>query len=67
MRIIHNVNYDVTAQIEFRKIIYQNIIKVREVRTKDSILRCEATNSDYFVRPSNKDLSLLGTLYAVLI
>ena len=28
MRIIHNVNYDVTAQIEFRKIIYQNIIKV---------------------------------------
>ena len=29
MRIIHNVNYDVTSQLEFRKIIYQNIIKVR--------------------------------------
>ena len=28
MRIIHNVNYDVTSQLEFRKIIYQNIIKV---------------------------------------
>jgi hypothetical protein len=28
MRIIHNVNYDVTAQLEFRKIIYQNIIRV---------------------------------------
>lgn len=31
MRIIHNVNYDVTAQIEFRKIIYQNIIKGTKV------------------------------------
>ena len=29
MRIIHNVNYDVTSQLEFRKIIYQNIIKVK--------------------------------------
>ena len=28
MRIIHSVNYDVTAQLEFRKIIYQNILKV---------------------------------------
>ena len=28
MRIIHNVNYDVASQLEFRKIIYQNIIKV---------------------------------------
>ena len=28
MRIIHNINYDVTSQLEFRKIIYQNIIKV---------------------------------------
>ena len=28
MRIIHNVNYDVSSQLEFRKIIYQNIVKV---------------------------------------
>ena len=27
MRIIHNVNYDVSAQLEFRKIIYQNVVK----------------------------------------
>jgi len=31
MRIIHNINYDVTAQLEFRKIIYQNIIKGMKV------------------------------------
>jgi len=31
MRIIHNVNYDVTAQLEFRKIIYQNIVKGMKV------------------------------------
>jgi len=31
MRIIHNVNYDVTSQLEFRKIIYQNIIKGTKV------------------------------------
>jgi len=31
MRIIHNVNYDVTSQLEFRKIIYQNIIKGMKV------------------------------------
>jgi len=28
MRIIHNLNYDVSSQLEFRKIIYQNIVKV---------------------------------------
>lgn len=27
MRIIHNVNYDVTAQLGFRQIIYHNIVK----------------------------------------
>jgi len=31
MRIIHNINYDVTSQLEFRKIIYQNIIKGMKV------------------------------------
>ena len=31
MRIIHNVNYDVPSQLEFRKIIYQNIIKGMKV------------------------------------
>jgi len=31
MRIIHSVNYDVTAQLEFRKIIYQNILKGMKV------------------------------------
>merc|ERR1711976_1098600 len=31
MRIIHNLNYDVTSQLEFRKIIYQNIIKGMKV------------------------------------
>lgn len=31
MRIIHNVNYDVTAQLEFRKIIYQNVVKGAKV------------------------------------
>jgi len=31
MRIIHNVNYDVASQLEFRKIIYQNIIKGMKV------------------------------------
>jgi len=31
MRIIHNINYDVTAQLEFRKVIYQNIIKGMKV------------------------------------
>ena len=33
MRIIHNINYDVTAQLEFRKIIYQNIIRGMKVMT----------------------------------
>ena len=33
MRIIHNINYDVTAQLEFRKIIYQNIIRGMKVTT----------------------------------
>ena len=33
MRIIHNINYDVTAQLEFRKIIYQNIIRGMKVIT----------------------------------
>jgi len=31
MRIIHNRNYDMTAQLEFRKIIYLNIIKGMKV------------------------------------
>lgn len=31
MRIIHNKNYDITAQLEFRKIIYQNIVKGMKV------------------------------------
>lgn len=31
MRIIHNVNYDVTAQLAFRQIIYQNIVKGTKV------------------------------------
>jgi len=31
MRIIHNKNYDMTAQLEFRKIIYQNVIKGMKV------------------------------------
>jgi len=31
MRIIHNVNYDVSSQLEFRKIIYQNIVKGMKV------------------------------------
>lgn len=31
MRIIHNINYDVTAQLEFRKIVYQNIIRGMKV------------------------------------
>lgn len=31
MRIIHNVNYDVSAQLEFRKIIYQNVVKGAKV------------------------------------
>jgi hypothetical protein len=31
MRIIHNINYDVTAQLEFRKIVYQNIIRVGDM------------------------------------
>ena len=33
MRIIHNINYDVTVQLEFRKIIYQNIIRGMKVTT----------------------------------
>ena len=32
MRIIHNINYDVTAQLEFRKIIYQNIVRGMKVK-----------------------------------
>jgi guanine nucleotide-binding protein subunit alpha-12 len=31
MRIIHNKNYDITAQLDFRKVIYQNIIKGMKV------------------------------------
>lgn len=31
MRIIHNLNYDVSSQLEFRKIIYQNIVKGMKV------------------------------------
>jgi len=31
MRIIHNKDYDVTSQLEFRKIIYQNIVRGMKV------------------------------------
>jgi len=48
MRIIHNINYDVTAQLEFRKIIYQNIIRGMKVlvdaQTKLDIPLSDPTN-----------------------
>ena len=43
MRIIHNINYDVTAQLEFRKIIYQNIIRGMKVLRKRSMMIFLAT------------------------
>jgi len=52
MRIIHNMNYDVTSQLEFRKIIYQNIVKGMKVLV-DAQTKLEIPLSD----PGNR---LLG-------
>lgn len=52
MRIIHNVNYDVTSQLEFRKIIYQNIIKGMKVLVD--------AQKKLNIPLSNKDNELLG-------
>jgi len=52
MRIIHNINYDVTSQLEFRKIIYQNIVKGMKVLV-DAQTKLEIPLSD----PGNR---LLG-------
>lgn len=52
MRIIHNMNYDTTSQLEFRKIIYQNIVKGMKVLV-DAQTKLEIPLSD----PGNR---LLG-------
>jgi len=52
MRIIHNVNYDVTSQLEFRKIIYQNIIKGMKVLVD--------AQKKLGIPLTNKENSLLG-------
>ena len=51
MRIIHNMNYDVTSQLEFRKIIYQNIVKGMKVLV-DAQTKLEIPLSD----PNNRML-----------
>lgn len=51
MRIIHNMNYDVTSQLEFRKTIYQNIIKGMKVLV-DAQMKLDIPLSD----PSNREL-----------
>lgn len=52
MRIIHNINYDVTAQLEFRKIIYQNIIRGMKVLVD--------AQKKLFIPLSNQDNQFLG-------
>jgi len=58
MRIIHNMNYDVTSQLEFRKIIYQNIVKGMKVLV-DAQTKLEIPLSD----PNNRMLGDQLLLY----
>jgi len=57
MRIIHNINYDVTAQLEFRKIIYQNIIRGMKVLV-DAQTKLDIPLSDPSNRPHGDQLLL---------
>lgn len=61
MRIIHNMNYDVTSQLEFRKIIYQNIVKGMKVLV-DAQTKLEIPLSDPTNRLLGDQLLLFDTV-----